>query len=68
MKYMCVKETLTDENMKEYYTYSIKSEDGEICIHDVSLDGLFVKNIVFALNKYEASPIHINDIIEDMLN
>lgn len=67
MRYYCIGEWLMNEDLGRYYTYSIKSDDGTLFIHDVSTDVVLVKRIVHLLNQYDASLLHVNDIIEDML-
>lgn len=67
MMYYCIGEWLMNEDLGKYYTYSIKSNDGTLFIHDVSTDRAFTESIVQSLNQYDLSLVHVQDVIEDML-
>ena len=67
MKYYCVKEYIHNEELCDYESYGIKSDDPEYFVTDVACDEDLVKKIVQALNDNEVEPVHMMDIIVDML-
>ena len=67
MKYRYFKETITNEEIGEYEAYGIVTEDGNYRYSDVSCDEDEVKKIVNVLNENDVDPIHLHDVIEDMI-
>ncbi len=65
--YKCFEEKMFHEDIGEYTSYGIKLDGTDMKIDDVSVDKSFVEGIVFKMNKYQAEPVHMADIIEDML-
>lgn len=66
--YHFFKEKCCDVDNGEYVTFGITGNDGECVIHDISVEKTFVEGIVFKLNRFKASIIHMNDIVQDILN
>ena len=48
-------------------TYGIKEKDSGETLKDVSYDRHKVKKIIKRLNRYQASPIHLEEIAEDLV-
>ncbi len=67
MRYKYIEETLIYEELGEYGTYGIESDDESFTIHDVSCNKDDIENIVYQLNEHDVSLIHIRDVINDML-
>ncbi len=67
MIYKYVEETLNCEELGEYSTYGIESDDGVFILHDVSCNKDDIEDIVHRLNEHDVSLIHIRDVINDML-
>ncbi len=65
--YKCVEQKLYDENIGEYITYGIEITDDNMIMNDVSCSKEKVDDIVRIINKYQLSPIHLDEIIEDLL-
>lgn len=65
--YRCFKEKMFHEDIGEYTSYGIMLDGTDMKIDDVSVDKGLVEEIVFKMNKYQAEPVHMMDIIEDML-
>ena len=68
MKYKIFK-TRSEIN-PELFTYGIKAvENGKtICsVADISTDSVYVKTLITLFEKYNLSPIHLKDVIEDFL-
>ena len=55
-----------NENLK-LCTYGIKEKDTGELLEDVSYDRHKVRKIVRQLNRYQASPIHLKEITEDLI-
>ncbi len=66
--YKCIKQSLFDENIGNYITYGIEITDENIIVSDVSCNREKVNEIVRIINKYQASPIHIYEIIENLIS
>ena len=71
IEYRMVEETLLSKELGVYYhTYGIAVfENGKQTelVSDVSLDRTTVKELVRKCNKYALEPIHLYDVIEDIL-
>ena len=67
--YEVFEEDLVNPEIGQYRTYGIMSAsaDGELRISDVSLCKDKLEDIVGKLNMYELSPVHIRDVVEDIL-
>jgi len=66
--YKCIKQSLFDKNIGNYITYGIEITDENIIVSDVSCNREKVNEIVRIINKYQASPIHIYEIIENLIS
>lgn len=66
-EYHLAKSRLKDEDIGKYTAYGISLNQSNIHIKDISSDKQAVIKIVNLLNKYQASPIHLYDIISDMI-
>lgn len=66
--YHFFKEKCHNKDIGGYSTFGITSNGGECIIHDVSVEEPFVEGVVFKLNRFKASVIHMNDIVQDALN
>lgn len=53
----------------EYYTYGIKviGADYSEALHDVSVCRELVEGMVDVFNQYQVSPVHLHDVVEDLL-
>lgn len=67
IKYSLTENKLRDEENNLYNTYGITLINSKIHIKDVNTDKKLVVNIVNLLNKHKASPVHLFDIIYDMI-
>ncbi len=67
MKYKYIEESLRCEELGEYNTYGIESDDRVFILHDVSCNKDDIEDIVHRLNERDVSPIHIEDVINDMM-
>lgn len=67
--YKIVSETLYQHELGKYHTYGIQiiMPDCTGILHDVSVDEKTTKHIVEILNRYQVSPIHLYDVVTDML-
>ncbi len=66
-KYQCIREFLSNEDVGGYTSYAIVLELTKIRISDISTDRDFVLGIVRLLNKCRVDPIHLKDIVEDVI-
>ena len=66
-KYVAVKQTLKSSELGCYDTYGVELKGEGVLVNDVSCNHKEAKKIVDKLNKYQADPIHILDIIQDMI-
>lgn len=66
-RYQCIEQKLYNENVGEYITYGIEITDDNMIVNDVSCNKEKVDDIVRIINKYQVSPIHLDEIIEDLL-
>lgn len=68
MKYQCMEQSMYHEDIGEYFTYGIiYNDNSELIVRDVSTNRSYVQYITQLLNVFRASPIHLYNIIEDML-
>lgn len=74
VNYMVVKkdaEDTTTDNKDKYGICACTFSSGFIevvkCYYDITDDISFLRSLVDKLNKYDADPIHLSDIIEDEL-
>lgn len=63
--YNCAEQEISKESGK-YSAYGIALE-GKILLNDVTCDKAFADEIISKLNKFQASPIHIPEIVENMI-
>mgnify|MGYP000644243271 FL=1 len=56
---------LTEQKKNDISVYGVKYED--LQIDDISTDKGRVKNFVDDINKYQLSPIHLCDVVEDFV-
>lgn len=66
--YRCINQNLFDENIGNYITYGIEITDENIIVNDVSCNKEKAQKIVNLMNKHQISPIHIYDVIENLLS
>ena len=66
--YIAVEQKLKNKFIGNYTTYGIGLKDSDFIVNDVSCDINTVNRIIKYLNKYQASPVHLRDIIDDMLS
>ena len=80
-RYQCIEQKLYNENVGEYIIYGIEITDDNIRYYDLNSEGWRsfipvndvscnkekVDDIVRIINKYQVSPIHLDEIIEDLL-
>ncbi len=66
--YKCIEQNLFDENIGNYITYGIEITEGNKIIDDVSCDKEKANKIIKLLNKHQVSPIHIYEIIENLIS
>lgn len=60
-----ISEARTTEDGVDYTAYGIRKQDFSLA--DVSADREEAERLIELLNKYDASPIHAADIVEDFL-
>lgn len=72
--YRTFREHLYDENLGWYYTYGITVTENQkeiwtqvMEISDVSLDHHFVENIVNVFTRHQLSPIHLREVLDNLL-
>lgn len=66
--YQCFEQTLCDDIIGSYTAYGIRNTaDGNV-INDVSSSREYTADIVTRLNKYQASPVHLSEIIADIIS
>lgn len=69
-KYIAVEQQLEHPDIGTYTSYGIKAikENKEIAfVSDVSVDKAFVENIVRRCTDLQLAPIHIFDVVEDVI-
>lgn len=70
MRYSAKREVINSEEFGEYITYGIQIyNDGELIreISDVSTSERKVADLCECCNRLKLDPIHIDDVIEDIL-
>ena len=65
--YQCIEQKLYNENIGEYITYGIEITDENIIVNDVSCNKEKAIDITRLLNKHQASFIHLDEIIENLI-
>ena len=66
--YCYIPQSLYHEDLGHYTSYGIiLKNDLNVAVNDVSCEKKVVKRIVHALNRYQAEPVHLMDVIEDIL-
>ena len=66
-RYILREDRLLDENGQEYVGFGIDYPEGRISIPDIFLDRSKAENLVKTCNDLDLSPIHLHDVIEDVL-
>lgn len=68
-QYSIVPEDLYQLELREYHAYGIQviASDHTDILHDVSVCKKTAERIVELLNHYQVSPIHLYDVVTDML-
>lgn len=56
---------LTEQKKNDISVYGVKY--GDLQIDDISTDKGRVKNFVNDINKYQLSPIHLGDVVDDFV-
>ena len=66
-EYICVEQRFINA-IGRYTSYGIYYKEYEDNIlDDVDCDKSFVEYVVAQLNKYQVSPVHVKDVVENML-
>ena len=60
-------EKITNNELGTYLTYGIRDVSGTYIVHDVSINYDRVVEIVKILNRNHLSVIHLDEVINDML-
>lgn len=60
-------EEITNNEIGTYITYGVRDVTGIYVVHDVSISYDRVVEIVKILNRNQLSVIHLDDVINDML-
>ena len=66
--YQCVKQVLCDDVIGKYTAYGVKNTANNNVISDVGSNIDIVSAIVNKLNKYQVFPVHLYEIIEDLIS
>ena len=66
--YQCVEQVLCDDVIGKYTAYGVKNTANNNVISDVGLNIDIVSAIVNKLNKYQVFPVHLYEIIEDLIS
>lgn len=66
--YKCIEQKLFDESIGDYITYGIEITEGNKIIDDVSCNKEKAYNIIRLLNKYQVSPIHLYEVIDNLIS
>ncbi|MBS6476001.1 MAG: hypothetical protein KH354_08545, partial [Clostridiales bacterium] len=68
LHYRYIPQNLYQTDIGAYASYGITlKNDPNVIVNDVSCEKKVVKRIGHALNRYQADPVHLTDVIEDML-
>lgn len=65
--YQCIKQELHNKDIGNYITYGIEITEENIIMNDVSCNKEKAENIVELINEHQASPIHLNEIIDNLI-
>lgn len=65
--YQCIEQELHNEDIGNYITYGIEITEENIIMDDVSCNKEKAENIVELINMHQASPIHLDEIIDNLL-
>ena len=68
MNYKCIEQIFFDESIGNYITYGIEITEGNRIINDVSCNREKANEIVRLMNKFQVSPIHLYEVIEDLIS
>ena len=66
--YQCVEQVLCDDVIGKYTAYGVKNTANNNVISDVGSNIDIVSAIVNKLNKYQVFPVHLYEIIEDLIS
>lgn len=66
--YQCVEQVLCDDVIGKYTAYGVKNTANNNVISDVGSNIDIVSAIVNKLNKYQVFPVHLREIIEDLIS
>lgn len=66
-RYVIIKQIFKNEENETYKTYGVRLKNENLIIDDVSSSKKVVKKIIYNLNKYQADPLQLTDIIIDAL-
>ena len=70
IKYRSIREEMFSDEIGSYISYGIELTDGDNVVRkisDVSTDEETVSHLVLLSNELNLSPIHIDDVISDIL-
>jgi len=65
--YQCIEQEFHNEDIGNYITYGIEITEENIIMNDVSCNKEKTENIVELINEYQASPIHLDEIIDNLI-
>jgi hypothetical protein len=72
IRYYIFPEELQSRDLGRYTGWGIEARtgDGQLCgrVEDVTEDRAFAELVAAALNREEAEPVHLRDILEDLLS
>ena len=66
--YKCIEQKLFNEHIGEYITYGIEITEENMIVSDLSCNREKANEIVRLINMHQASPVHLYEIIEDMIS
>ena len=66
--YQCVEQVLCDDVIVKYTAYGVKNTANNNVISDVGSNIDIVSAIVNKLNKYQVFPVHLREIIDDLIS
>ena len=66
--YQCVEQVLCDDVIGKYTAYGVKNTANNNVISDVGSNIDIVSAIVNKLNKSQVFPVHLREIIEDLIS
>lgn len=65
--YQCIEQELHNKDIGNYITYGIEITEENIIMNDVSCNKEKAENIVELINEHQASPSHLNEIIDNLI-